>query len=188
MAFREPLRSACGCARSPFTAPQAVRAPAAEWNSAAGGAKLDGRYFDAGFGGCFWAGPQKFDIFCAARPAPSARAGALCLVPLLREPAASESQRTGRALFPFARFGAALRLLAALGALRSPRVFFLSFPRKRESRRSGLHYFVIHTMRQTHGRFSPSIFTLAEQCHSDGAAQPRLPVPHRRSGRNLFAD
>jgi len=45
------------------------------------------------------------------------------------------------------------RLLAALGALRSPRVFFLSFPRKRESRRSGLHSFVIHTMRQTHGRF-----------------------------------
>ena len=59
--------------------------------------------------------------FCAAGPALTRGAGALCLATLLRKPAASESQRTGRALFPFARFGAALRLLAALGALWSPR-------------------------------------------------------------------
>ncbi len=54
---------------------------------------------------------------------------------------------------------------------------YLSFPRKRESRRPGLHSFVIHTMRQTRGRFSPLMFTVAERCHSDGV----LPASARQN-------
>ncbi len=67
-------------------------------------------------------------------------------------------------------------LLAALGARpprpdyrlarrRSPRAFFLSFPRKRESR--GIRFASLFHSRNA---LSPSIYTVAERCHSDGAA------------------
>ena len=72
-----------------FAAPQAVGAPAAEWNSAAGGAKISGNYFRCRIYQLFNALKKNSVVFCAAGPALTRGAGAPCLVSRATKPLAA---------------------------------------------------------------------------------------------------